>query len=106
MMTAYKAGLPANGKRVPDGAVLSKVQWSKKPSAEFPDKVTVPGDLKEVEFMVKDSKRFADTNGWGYAEFTYDAATDTFKPFGNNAKCGAIAIRQRRERTSFSRSTR
>src|ERR1700691_4558138 len=78
MIAAYKAGFPANGKPFPDGAALSKIQWAKRPSAEFPTQATVPGDLKEVEFMVKDSKKFADSHGWGYVEFTYDAATDTF----------------------------
>ena len=46
--------------------------------------------------MVKDSKRFADSGGWGYAAFEYDAATDAFRPGteadvppqGNDAKCG------------------
>jgi hypothetical protein len=89
MVAAYKAGFPANGKPFPDGAMLSKVQWAKRPSTEFPTKATVPADLKAVEFMVKDSKRFPDSHGWGYAEFIYDAATDTFKPFGTGAKCGA-----------------
>ena len=89
MIAAYKEGFPQNGKAVPDGAVLSKVQWSKKPSPEFPAKVTVPGDLKQVGFMLKDSKRFADSNGWGYAEFIYDAASETFKPFANDTRCGA-----------------
>jgi hypothetical protein len=89
MIAAYKAGFPANGKPFPDGAVLSKIQWAKRPSAEFPATATVPGGLKEVEFMVKDLKRFPDTHGWGYVEFTYDGATDTFKPLGTGAKCGA-----------------
>ena len=30
--------------------------------------------------MVKDSKRFADSGGWGYAVFDYDTASDTFTP--------------------------
>jgi hypothetical protein len=46
--------------------------------------------------MVKDSKRFADSGGWGYAAFEYDAAAAAFTPGtlantppqGNNAKCG------------------
>jgi hypothetical protein len=46
--------------------------------------------------MEKGSKRFADSGGWGYAVFDYDAASDTFKlgttagrpPQGNDAKCG------------------
>jgi hypothetical protein len=35
------------------------------------------------------SKRFSDTNGWGYAVFKYDAASDAFSPDGKDAKCGA-----------------
>ena len=42
----------------------------------------VPGTLKYVEFIEKDSKRFPETNGWGYAEFLYDAASDTFTEKG------------------------
>jgi len=40
----------------------------------------VPGNLLNVNFMVKASKRFADSGGWGYAMFDYVAASDTFKP--------------------------
>ena len=46
--------------------------------------------------MVKDSKRFADSGGWGWAVFDYDAASSKFTPGtlagtppqGNDAKCG------------------
>ena len=34
----------------------------------------------ESRFMEKDSKTFVDTDEWGYAEFAYDAASDTFTP--------------------------
>jgi hypothetical protein len=95
MMAAYKAGIPANGKLVPDGAKMAKIHWVPKPSALFPE-ATVPGTLANVDFMEKNSKRFADSGGWGWAAFDYDAATDTFKPAtmaakppqGNDAKCG------------------
>ena len=40
----------------------------------------MPGKLLNVDFMVKDSKRFADSGGWGYAAFEYDPATETFRP--------------------------
>jgi len=40
----------------------------------------VPGTQHDVDFMVKDSKRFADSGGWGWAVFDYDAASDTFMP--------------------------
>jgi hypothetical protein len=45
--------------------------------------------LKVVELIEKDAKRFPDTHGWGYAEFAYDAASDTFTPAVSDAKCGA-----------------
>jgi cytochrome P460 len=95
MIDAYRAGSPGNGKPFPDGAKMAKVHWSPKQNQFFPD-ATVPGTLENVDFMVKDSKRFADSGGWGYAVFDYDAASDTFKPGnssdtppqGNDAKCG------------------
>src|SRR5262245_12331854 len=66
MIDAYQAGIPANGKPVPDGARMAKIHWKPKPNQFFPD-ATVPGDLVNIDFMVKDSKRFADGGGWGYA---------------------------------------
>jgi Cytochrome P460 len=33
-------------------------------------------------------KRFLDTGGWGFAQFNYDAASDTFTPDGSDANCG------------------
>ena len=50
--------------------------------------VNVPNTLRDVFFIEKDTKRFPDTNGWAYALFKYDAASDTFTPDGNDAKCG------------------
>jgi hypothetical protein len=95
MMETYRAGFPGNGKSVPDGAKMAKIHWTPKKNQFFPD-ATVPGTLLNVDLMVKDSKRFADGGGWGYAVFDYDAASDTFKPGtsagsppqGNDAKCG------------------
>src|SRR3954469_14180593 len=95
MIEAYKAGIPDNGKPFPDGAKMAKIHWTPKKQANFPTAM-VPASLHDVDFMVKDSKRFADSAGWGWAVFEYDAATDTFKPGttasmppqGNDAKCG------------------
>jgi cytochrome P460 len=96
MIGAYRAGIPGNGKPVPDGAKMAKIHWKPKQSEFAPD-TKVPGSLVNVDFMVKDSKRFADSGGWGYAVFDYDESSDTFKPGtlagvppqGNDAKCGA-----------------
>jgi Cytochrome P460 len=95
MIDAYRAGIPANGQPVPDGAKMAKIHWTPKKNTFFPD-ATVPSALANVDFMVKDSKRFADSGGWGYAVFDYDGESDTFKagtmagvpPQGNDAKCG------------------
>jgi hypothetical protein len=95
MIEAYKAGIPGNGKPFPDGAKMAKVHWKPAKHQYFPD-TTVPGAQQDVDFMEKDSKRFADSGGWGWAVFTYDAAAATFAPGtlanqppqGNDAKCG------------------
>lgn len=79
MIKAYADGIPANGKPVPDGAVFAKIEWAKARNTEAGYGMTVPGNLAEVAFMVKDSKRFPKTDGWGYATFQYDTASDTWK---------------------------
>ena len=85
MINAYKNGIPANGKAVPDGAAIAKVEWRKSRPAVSAYGVTVPGALTEVAFMLKDAKRFPNTDGWGYATFKYDASSDTWTAFGESA---------------------
>jgi hypothetical protein len=95
MIKAYQSGIPGNGKPFPDGSKMAKVHWNPKKLETLPTAM-VPASLHDVDFMVKDSKRFADSGGWGWAAFKYDAASDTFTPFtladqppqGNDAKCG------------------
>jgi hypothetical protein len=96
MIDAYKAGIPGNGKPFPDGAKMAKIHWNPKKNELAPGQPLVPNTLHDVDFMLKDSKRFSDSGGWGYAEFEYDPAADTFRPGtltdkppqGNDAKCG------------------
>ena len=95
-MDAYRAGIPDNGKPFPDGARMGKIEWRPVKSTTAPYDIKVPGTVYDVDFMVKDSKRFADSGGWGYAVFVYDAASRTYKPGtpahrppqANDAKCG------------------
>jgi len=70
MINAYKSGFPGNGAAVPDGAMIAKIKWSKRRSPDYPS-AAVPDTLKTVGFVVKDSNRFPDTDGWGYAQFVY-----------------------------------
>jgi mono/diheme cytochrome c family protein len=96
MIDAYKAGIPGNGKPFPDGAKMVKVHWNAKVDPGEPGAPSVPGTQHDVDLMVKDSKRFADSGGWGYGAFEYDAASNTFTPAtlkdkppqGHDAKCG------------------
>jgi hypothetical protein len=107
MINAYKAGIPENGKPLPDGAKMAKVHWNTIKPESYPGPPTVPGTLHDIDFMVKDSKRFADSGGWGYGAFEFDVASNSFRPAisndrppqENDAKCGAAChtIAQKRD---------
>ncbi len=67
---AYREGkLP-----FPDGTIIARLAWSYIPSEEN-NKVFgrsqsfVAGSATNVQFMVKDSKKYATTGGWGFAQF-------------------------------------
>ncbi|MGE5761546.1 MAG: cytochrome P460 family protein [Gemmatimonadota bacterium] len=95
MIQAYQKGIPGNGKPFPDGSKMAKIHWNPKQLETFPA-ATVPGTQHDVDFMVKDSKRFKDSGGWGWAVFEYEAASGTFRPGTSadmppqehDAKCG------------------
>ena len=77
---AYREGtLP-----FPDGAIIAALHWNEVASdqnnkvlvsapsiAAFTDpQSSVAGSAVNVQFMVKDSKKYAATDGWGFADFT------------------------------------
>ena len=63
----------------PDGSIIAALHWTRIP-AEADDKVLagpfpgaqsfIVGSPVNVQFMVKDSKKYAATGGWGFADFT------------------------------------
>jgi hypothetical protein len=63
----------------PDGTIIARIAWSYVPSEEN-NKVFgrpqsfVPGPAPDwyLQFMVKDSKKYAATAGWGFAQFNKD----------------------------------
>ena len=65
-----------------------KIQYLPKRSVEAPSAVAIPDRLRNVAFMMKDSKRFANSGGWGYGVFNDDSGSDTFTPEGTGAACG------------------
>ncbi|HXM10976.1 MAG TPA: cytochrome P460 family protein [Terriglobales bacterium] len=80
MIKAYKAGVPGNSQPFPEGSMIVKLQWKLKKSTEAPFAVEVPDFFVQAFVMEKNSKRFPNTGGWGYAVFNYDAASDKFTP--------------------------
>ena len=63
----------------PDGAMIAAIHWTRVPSEANNKVLDVPspgtqsfviGSLVNLQFMVKDSKKYAATGGWGFADFT------------------------------------
>lgn len=68
---AYQAGkLP-----FPDGTILVKRAWKRKQSPEFAS-ATIPGAATTVQVMVKDSRKYAATGGWGFGRFVNGKPVD------------------------------
>ena len=58
----------------PDGTIIARLAWSYVPSEENNKafgraQSFVAGPATNVQFMVKDSKKYAATGGWGFAQF-------------------------------------
>jgi Cytochrome P460 len=88
MIQAYKAGVPGNGQPFPEGSKIVKLQWKPKKSTEAPFDVDVPDVFTQAFVIEKDSKRFSNTGGWGYALFNYDTATGKFTADAAPVDCG------------------
>ena len=90
MVMAYRAGIPGDGRPFPDGSRIVKLQWKIKKMTDAPFDADVPDTFAEVFLMEKDSERFPESGGWGYAVFHYDPATDRFTPTEDPANCGNV----------------
>ena len=77
----------------PDGAIIAALHWNEDSSdadnqalaAGFPGaglESSFAGSAVNVQFMVKDSKKYAASGGWGYADFT-------------NGKPGNVALHEK-----------
>jgi hypothetical protein len=63
----------------PDGTAFAKVAWYQQPDAKG---VVRTGAFFQVEFMVRDSRKYAGTLGWGWARWR---GAD-LKPYGRDAE--------------------
>ena len=61
----------------PDGAIIAALHYRHAPSEEN-DRIFgraqsfVPGPPTNIQFMVKDSQKYAATGGWGFGHFSAD----------------------------------
>jgi cytochrome c553 len=75
---AVKAIEQHQTKNWPDGAVFAKTAWKQQVNA---DGSISAGAFWQVEFMIKDARKYAQTAGWGWARWR----GDKLKPYGENA---------------------
>jgi cytochrome P460 len=93
-MKAYRDGtLP-----FPDGTIIAALHDSFVPSDENNQafgqaQSFVAGDPTNVQFMIKDSKKYASTGGWGFGHFYQDGTVATRTLLGTCAPCHAKAAR-------------
>jgi len=82
----------------PDGTIITALHYGHVPSEEN-DKVFgnpqsfVPGPPTNVQFMVKDSKKYASTGGWGFAHFNNDGKPGNEALLKTCSPCHAKASR-------------
>ena len=94
---AYREGqLP-----FPDGAIIARLAWSYVPSEENnkafgrPQSFVAGAPKEGVQFMVKDSKKYASTSGWGFAQF------DDGKPVEEAALKGCFSCHEPAKASDF-----
>jgi Cytochrome P460 len=91
---AYREGkLP-----FPEGTIIAALHWSNVPSSENnavfgKAQSFVPGPATNVQFMIKDSKKYAATGGWGFGHFNKDGTLGNDALMKTCSPCHAKASR-------------
>lgn len=63
----------------PDGSILAKAAWKKAINANG---IIQPGEFVQIEFMIKDAKKYKTTTGWGWARWK----GEKLLPYGKSIK--------------------
>ena len=84
----------------PDGTIIARLAWSYVPSEENNkafgrEQSFVAGAPTNVQLMVKDSKKYAATGGWGFAQFKDG------KPAGEAALKGCFSCHEPAKANDF-----
>jgi hypothetical protein len=66
--TAIAAARKEQTKPWPDGSILAKVVWKESTHPNWPQAI-VPGEFASAEAMIKDSKKYVNTGGWGFGRW-------------------------------------
>lgn len=64
----------------PEGTILAKMVWFEDIDENW-EAAIIPGEFVHAEFMIKDSEKYKDTFGWGYARWLGEEQT----PYGEDA---------------------
>lgn len=66
--TAIEAARTGKTNPWPDGSILGKLVWKDEIHPKW-EEATVPGAFVHAEFMIKDSDKYKETGGWGFARW-------------------------------------
>lgn len=65
---AVKAARSGNTNPWPDGTILGKIVWKDTQLKDW-NEATVPGQFVHAEFMFKNSEKYSESYGWGWARW-------------------------------------
>jgi Cytochrome P460 len=92
-MEGYRSG------RFPEGSVIVADFLEIRES----EGITTEGPRRRIDVMVKESKRYAETGGWGFEQFRGDSQTDRMVTAEVAAKCIACHAKQKEHDSVFSK---
>jgi hypothetical protein len=88
---AVQAARSDNIRPWPKGSILAKLVWKQK-TEEFWPTAIAPDKFVHAEFMIKDSEKYQDTGGWGFARWLGMEQTPYGKDKGFVQECYSCHI--------------
>lgn len=86
----------------PDGAAFAKTNVLTSLDEQYPNSIA-PREISRYQFMVRDGKKYAETNGWGYAIFTANGKTYPEEPHKTAMACYSCHLAAENRGDVFSR---
>lgn len=95
-MEGYRSG------KFPDGSILVADFLETRENSSQPG-ITTEGARRRIDVMVKESKRYPETGGWGFEQFKGDSQTERLVTADGAAKCFACHSTQKATDAVFSK---